>query len=737
MNSVGCPSFLFGSYKSGDKIDNNVNRADESQTCGGTAHILPNERKNQTFDTLKLTTFLDGDKKKTARRRWIWNEGQMHDNSRLIYLTREELIAEHAKRFIELHQSYMDEGFIPKPGDIMLMSQVSKSGAFGLHFGAFLPTLLSQADQEQQAEWLFPAFQMKIIGSLSQTELGHGSNVRGLQTTATYDKDTEEFIINTPTLKSLKWWPGGLGCSSTHTCIYAQLIIDGKEYGFHVFVLQLRDENHQPLPGIELGEVGPKIGDNMTETGFLRVSSVRIPRRWMLMKNQVVTKEGEYKKKVKKGSSASKIQYSTMLSIRCALVIGAGYNLAKGATIATRYSLVRQQGFKSSTADNRLSEENQILNYQVQQYRIFTQIAKSYAFIFTGRYLDKIFDKIKKQFAAAPEDVDLTDLPELHASSSGLKALCTYEVADGLEDLRLCCGAHGVLEMSGLAPLVRNKKTYNTAEGDKIILELQLARFLLKQYRQALEGTKPSGSCDYLNIFLNNKNNDPYELLNSNYDFSGLSDFSNLDDVLDLFKYRTIYSIINVHQRIQSIQQNNPQKDYNTVWNECAIDLVHCSRYHCYYIILRSFYYYLLESKDTLDVDVFNVLMKLCSLYAYSHLQESVGNWIDILTSKHVSIIKSNVRSLLSDIRIDAIGLVDAFEFPDNCLNSAIGQYSGNCYESLYNGAKASSLNKKTVFDGYQYLSKTIDKEFVAEHAKMVRCDNNSPSNYSFIKSNL
>jgi acyl-CoA oxidase len=114
------------------------------------------------------------------------------------------------------------------------------------------------------AEWLIPAFQMKITGCLAQTELGHGSNVRGLQTTAVYDPATEEFIINTPTLRSIKWWPGNLGKTSQFACIYANLITKGKEEGFHVFIMQLRDENHKPLPGVEVLEVGPKIGDNGT-----------------------------------------------------------------------------------------------------------------------------------------------------------------------------------------------------------------------------------------------------------------------------------------------------------------------------------------------------------------------------------------------------------------------------------------------------------------------------------------
>ena len=59
---------------------------------------------------------------------------------------------------------------------------------------------------------------MKHIGSYGQTELGHGSNVRGLRTTATYDKETEEFVLNTPDLLAMKWWPGGIGKVREGSC---------------------------------------------------------------------------------------------------------------------------------------------------------------------------------------------------------------------------------------------------------------------------------------------------------------------------------------------------------------------------------------------------------------------------------------------------------------------------------------------------------------------------------------
>ncbi len=85
----------------------------------------------------------------------------------------------------------------------------------------FIPTLLSQASPDQQAEWLPKALGLKLIGTYAQTELGHGTFVRGLQTTATYDPDTQQFILHTPTLTATKWWPGGLGKTSTHVVSFA------------------------------------------------------------------------------------------------------------------------------------------------------------------------------------------------------------------------------------------------------------------------------------------------------------------------------------------------------------------------------------------------------------------------------------------------------------------------------------------------------------------------------------
>jgi acyl-CoA oxidase len=108
----------------------------------------------------------------------------------------------------------------------------------------------------------------------------YGSNVRGLETTATYDVKTKEFIINSPTLSSTIWWPGGLGKLSNHAIVYAQLEIGGKRHGVQGFIVPIRSlDDHKPLPGITVGDIGPKLGFSSVDNGYLRLDHVRVSLR--------------------------------------------------------------------------------------------------------------------------------------------------------------------------------------------------------------------------------------------------------------------------------------------------------------------------------------------------------------------------------------------------------------------------------------------------------------------------
>ena len=225
---------------------------------------LVRERSTASFNVETMTTLLDGSETETARRRWIWSSTEEIDSDEVrvhAEQPRGELMGDALERFMAIHKPYFDQGFRPKGQDMAHMSDAKSgiTGGLSLHYGVFLSTLRSQSSEEQKRWWVEKATRLGFIGCYAQTELAHGSNVRGLQTTATYDAATEEWVLNTPTIGSMKWWSTGL-YSSTHGVVYAQMLLGDKEMGVHVFFVQLGLV--VPAPGyFELGlESGYLVG---------------------------------------------------------------------------------------------------------------------------------------------------------------------------------------------------------------------------------------------------------------------------------------------------------------------------------------------------------------------------------------------------------------------------------------------------------------------------------------------
>lgn len=171
-------------------------------------------------------------------------------------------------------------------------------------------------------------------------------------------------MINSPDVGSLKWWIGDLGVYANHAILFAQLIIQGKNYGLHTFLVPIRDHNHNLLPGVEAGDIGPKYGYGTKDNGYAKFTNHRIPRENMLMRYAKVDKSGNYERR-----GNERISYATMLFVRSVIPFACSHGLAKASTILTRYSLVRSQ-FKDDH-----NKEIPILDYQLQQDKIIPRIA--------------------------------------------------------------------------------------------------------------------------------------------------------------------------------------------------------------------------------------------------------------------------------------------------------------------------------------------------------------------------
>ena len=719
---------------------------------GGTSHVLPEERKRATFSVAKMMGILDGGKKATFQRQWIQGahddvlDGKNHPEVEVhAEVSREESIKNALKHFMDVHWKHLESGYRPKGQDMTFMSaaKFGRTGPLSLHYGVFMSTLRSQTSDEQKRWWLGRAQKLGFIGCYAQTELGHGSNVRGLQTTATFvphagPRQDGEWVMNTPTLQSMKWWSTGM-YSSTHAAVYAQMVLNGKPMGVHVFLVQMRGPDFKALPGIEVGDIGAKLGDNDATIGYLRMRNVRIPRRHLMERRQHVSPDGRYikspppgsmdakpaKKKKKQGGGGGKSHYITMLKTRVALTNTAGASLAKACVIAARYSALRHQGFKNTAHSTRFnSAENQILDYQVQLYRVLKWTSCAYAIKFVARWL------LQRRKAAESSSEGDKDLPEIHASAAGLKAYGCVLAADGIEDLRRACGGHGYLMSSGIAPLEADFKGPNTtAEGDYVILSLQTARFLVRSVEKAIAGDVDSlpGLTQCL-APLSSRSFDPV------VDGKPSPSPRNLEDLLwrgaesreyflRLFQYRTLVSCYKAHQALH--HSVNVQKlSVDEGRNRNARLLYTTAVSHVKYFMLSKFVESVNAIPDTDSEGCKLVLHKLTIMFALQDILSGEG-WVGLLSAREMILVDAAVSELCSSLRNEVIGLTDSFDFSDTVLNSALGRSDGRVYEALYKAAKESALNVDK--DGkwvesppmFQAVEKFIDYEFLKDGAKL------------------
>ncbi|KAL4129924.1 hypothetical protein PRIC2_005930 [Phytophthora ramorum] len=571
-----------------------------------------------------------------------------------------------------------------------------------VHRAMFIPTLENQADNEQQAQWLPLARSFRIIGAYAQTELGHGSNVQGIETTAVYDKDTQEFVIDTPTLTSRKWWPGGLGKTATHAIVHAKLQIDGEDKGLQAFIVPLRSlEDHLPLAGIELGDIGPKVGFNSLDNGYAVLRNVRIPRRNMLMRYAKVLPDGTFVR-----PRNSKMVYLTMTQVRAYLILKMSFILGAATTITTRFSAARVQGRKLKTKpddpeDCDLINEHQVLDYQNQQHALLPLVALAYAANFAGRAMTALHDSalalVKKHHGSFAAQV-----AEVHAVSSGLKALLADRTNDGIEQCRRLCGGSGFLQSSNLAHLFAENVGACTFEGTFDVLVQQHARYLLKAHDrlsrpseakgnyQVSEEETPTSFLRYADLYSN-----PRLRCNAHR----AEDFGNFHVLTDAFEVRAARSIQRLAEAMAASGNDT---------NSCMLLMATASIHHTEAMLLKSFIsgVYSLPSGKTKAA-----VAQLCQLFGASLLVKGLGDFrqSDYFSSAQGEMVHQQLQKLLPPVRRNAVRLTDAWDFSDFELNSAIGRYDGDIYRALVEQAEREPLNISEVPEGYEkYLRPLI-----------------------------
>lgn len=444
-----------------------------------------------------------------------------------------------------------------------------------------------------------------------------------------------------------------MGVIATHALIQAQLIIKNINYGLHPFVVQIRSlSDHSLLKGIEAcGDVGSKLGFNTVDNGFIRFNNLRVDRNSLLMKYAKVDSNGTYSP-----PPHPKLSYGGMVLIRAKLVSEAATALAKATTIAVRYCSIRRQ-FGGDI-------EKPVISYGSVQYRLFPLIAASFAINSVGIRMNRLFLHFQNCLQQGKTEL----LSCVHAISSGLKAYVTGIAANGIEEARKACGGHGYSAYAGFSRAYADYVATNTYEGDNHLLTQQLVKYLLKF----------STSTNAITL----KSMDKIGMLEEIQNVSNYTENISTKPLYSTFDLNEILLLLEANANVQ-LKHVGEVKD----WKDSNIECYNAFEGFCQYFCYSSFLKRIFTNED-ISTAVRNELNDLAQLYGLTLLKNIKGPFnIDR------SLLIQRMKTILKRISLKALHFMDAWDFSDYELDSAIGKKDGRVYEELYRKAVENPIN--------------------------------------------
>lgn len=391
-----------------------------------------------------------------------------------------------ADSFRKEHGGTGDVGAAVTMIEMLAMSDLSLMVKAGVQWGLFGGAVENLGTERHHEAYVPEIISLGLRGCFAMTETGHGSDVQSLETTATYDPETQEFIVDSPTPTARKDYIGGAAETATMAAVFAQLITseDGKpvNHGVHCLLVPIRDNDGNDLPGVTTSDCEYKGGLPGVDNGRIVFDHVRVPRENLLNKYGDVAADGTYSSPIDNPNRRFFTMLGTLIRGRVTVGGSAGGAARVALDIATRYALQRRQ-FSAPDDDDR---EVLIMDYLVHQRRLFPLIAKSYALQFA-----------QNELVAKCHDLQISDFPdaeeqrELESRAAGLKAANTWHASRAIQEAREACGGAGYMAENRLIALRADTDVFTTFEGDNHVLTQLVAKELLTAYADDIKSMSP------------------------------------------------------------------------------------------------------------------------------------------------------------------------------------------------------------------------------------------------------
>ena len=549
-------------------------------------------------------------------------------------------------------------------GDLSLLVKT------GVQWGLFGGAILHLGTETHHQRYLPGVIALDIIGCFAMTETGHGSDVQSIRTTATYDADAEQFVLQTPDDDARKDYIGNAARHGRFAVVFAQLITGGEARGVHAFFTPIRDDNGHPCAGVSIEDCGHKAGLNGVDNGRLAFHQVRLPREALLDRYGQVAPDGTYTSPIESQTRRFFTMLGTLVQGRVS-VSGAAVSASKVAlTIAVRYALVRRQ-FKPPGGD----EEVVILDFLQHQRRLLPALATTYALHFAQ---EELIAQLHEVFSA-DTDTDAGDelaRRKLETLAAGVKTLTTWHATHTIQTCREACGGAGYLSVNRLPQLKADTDVFTTFEGDNTVLLQLVAKTLLTNYQTEFGELDTIGTVRFIadqvvetvieRISARSLGQRLLDALPGRDEETDLLDRSHQ---LALFAWREKHMLDGVTRRIRAGISDG--QDAFSVFNSAQDHVLAAARAHLDRVVLELFDAAVQRCQDD---DVRDVLSTLCDLHALSILERDRAWFLEHgrLTAPRAKAVISTVNELCGRVRPLAETLVDAFAIPDVVLAAPI-----------------------------------------------------------------
>ncbi|MEU7632450.1 acyl-CoA dehydrogenase [Nocardia sp. NPDC049220] len=518
---------------------------------------------------------------------------------------------------------------------------------------------------DRHREYIKRLISLDLLGCFAMTESGHGSDVANLETTATYDPQTQEFVVHSPTPSARKDYIGGAAEHARIAAVFAQLITDGENRGVHCLLVPIRDENGADLPGVTTYDDGLKGGLPGVDNGRILFDQVRIPRENLLNRYADVAPDGSYSSEIDNPSRRFFTTLGTLVRGRVSVGGAAAAGTRVAVSIAVRYALKRRQ-----FADPDTGVETVLLDYRNHQRRLLPLVAKSYALAFAQNDLVR-----RMHLVQTGQDLEPGAQRALEKRAAGLKVAQTEHATRAIQECREACGGAGYLTENRLVTLKADTDVFTTFEGDNVVLTQLVAKELLTAYSDEVRDLDALGWVRFAATMAGDvvrKRSGVRQLIQTLKDRGDESidegDLSRRAVQLQLFADREDYLVRTAGHRLRArARDTGPFEAFNNAQDHIlAAGSAHIDR-----LILEAF----IEGIAGIhDPDARALADSMCDLFVYSSIEENQAWYImhRFMSVDRAKAVRRGVNELVDRLRPHAQTLVEAMGVPETMLRAAM-----------------------------------------------------------------